>query len=351
MYTPKQASNAASSVELATLWHRVFGDDLTYVYRFYHHFQNDIDILIQCTGKDGNDGEIVSAAHFIPVSYRYFRKDYPGSYLYAAMTSPEHRGNNLMGRLLELRLAQAYTNGELFMCTLPAEPSLYDLYARFGFEPVFYLHRCVLTKQQLQSNQLTLSFSSKASPAYSYASTYARRELTVVKDKKFIEYTTIENEARNGMFRSVYSGYFYAREIPDGGVHVKELYLHGDNFPHIAHMLMSIYPHAPQFVFDFCPGTCPAQFPYTIIRAGSARIVNVFDALSAFARKNHENSMRFSLEDPLIEQNTADYFMKDGIAKMSQRKFELTPMSVSEFTRMIATDGGDGIPYMNMMLD
>ena len=347
MYTPKLASNAGSSIELSNLWNRVFGDDLSYIYRFYHHFQNHIDICIQCTPED----EIVSAAHFIPVSYRYFRQDHNGSYLYAAMTDPEHRGNNLMGQLLELRLKQAYIDEEFFMCTLPAEQSLYDLYARFGFEPVFSLHRSTVSRQQLVNSRLTLSFSSKASPAYAYSSTFARRELTILKDKIFIEYTSKENDARNGAFRSVYSGYFYARQLSEDRVYVKELYLHGDNFPYIAHMLLELYPEAEQFVFDFCPAACPDQFQYTSVRAGAGRITHAYNALCAYAKKHHDVALKFSLEDPIIEQNTADYYMKDGIVKKTERKMELAPMSLSAFTRMILTDGGGGMPYMNMMLD
>ena len=347
MYTPKQVAAADASVELANLWNRVFGDELPYVYRFYYHFQNEMDIYVQTT----EDDEIVCAAHFLPVNYRFFRRDHKGSYLYAAMTAPEHRGHALMGQLLELRIKKAYEKGDLFMCTLPAEQSLYDLYARFGLEPLFTLHRTTVTREQLAASKLTLSFESKASPYFSYSSTYARRELTVTKPKLFVDYNAIENEAQKGIFQSVYSGYFYARQRDENTVYVKEVYLHGDNFPHIAHVLLNCYPDAKNFIFDFCPGTCPEQFSYTTVSAGSARIINVKQALEVYANKHRSTALKFTLEDPLIEQNTGDYYMKDGIVKMNPPKMELPPMSLSEFTRMILSDSGEGHPYMNMMLD
>ncbi|NLT58823.1 MAG: GNAT family N-acetyltransferase [Clostridiales bacterium] len=347
MYNAVMLNAVESSVELANLWNRVFGDDLSYVYRFYHHFQDKLEVLAQTT----EEGEVVCATHFIPVGYRFFRREHKGSYLYAAMTAPEHRGHNLMGDLLKRRIRQAYQNGELFMCTLPAEPSLYDLYRRFGLEPTFSLHRATLTRERLTAMRLTLSFESRVSPGYAYDNSYARRELTVVKDRRFVEYTALENQARRGLFSPTYSGYFYARQQDEKTVYVKELFLHDDNFPHMANTLLQKFPSAEKFIFDFCPGTCPEGVAHHEVQAGSARLIHVREALSLYASKHKSASMRFSLEDPLIPENTGDYQVKDGAVKKGNARGEAQPMTLAELTQLFMTDGGDGHPYMNMMLD
>ena len=347
MLTIHQINPAAASVELTGLWNRTFGDDPASIYAFYRQFSNHMDVLVQADERE----RIVSAAHFLPVGYHYFHSEWKGSYLYAAMTDESVRGQGLMSQLMRLRMQKGASEGELFLCTLPAEAELYDYYARFGMVPLFALHRATMTRRQLAERKLTLCFESKASPSFAYASTYARREFTVVKDKRFMDYTAYDNEMAGGVFGSVYAGEYFARPLGEGSVYVKALCLHGDNFPHFAAALLRRFPKADSFVFDFCPGECPEGVDYIEVQAGCARLLDVAGALKSYAARHRDLSMSFFLQDPVIENNTGAYFLQGGMVKRAEQRGELSPMSVEELTRLLMTDGGRGVPYMNMMLD
>ncbi|MBQ3078228.1 MAG: sterol carrier protein domain-containing protein [Clostridia bacterium] len=173
----------------------------------------------------------------------------------------------------------------------------------------------------------------------------------MTKDKCFVEYTALENEAVGGLFDSVCAGYYYARPMGEDTVYVKEIYLANDNFPHIAAALLRRFPTAKQFVFDFCPGTVPAGFDYTEVKAGSARLLDVAEGLRRYAAKHRDLTLSLSVKDPLLEENNGDYQVKRGRVRRDEYTGTLQPMDIAELSRMVMTDGDAGHPYMNMMLD
>ena len=90
---------------------------------------------------------------------------------------------------------------------------------------------------------------------------------------------------------------------------------------------------------------------YIEVQAGCARLLDVAGALKSYAARHRDLSMSFFLQDPVIENNTGAYFLQGGMVKRAEQRGELSPMSVEELTRLLMTDGGRGVPYMNMMLD
>ena len=135
MYKIVYLKNGMKQDELSRMWEQVFGDDAAFINGFYRAFEGHMDVVAAID----DFGNLASAAHFIPVSMRMGKMVVKGSYLYAAMTLPEHRGHSLMGGILAKRMLRGYDAGEVFMCTLPASESLYDLYAKYGFGGAFML--------------------------------------------------------------------------------------------------------------------------------------------------------------------------------------------------------------------
>ena len=64
-------------------------------------------------------------------------------YIYALCTLPEHRGRGHMTELLNASHAFCAARGDDFTMLVPAEPSLFELYARFGYRIGFYKGECV----------------------------------------------------------------------------------------------------------------------------------------------------------------------------------------------------------------
>lgn len=114
--------------ELKQIWETVFGDSRTVTDSFFENaFFAD-----GCFYAEKNE-KAVSALYLLPVTVA----DKQGFYLYAAATLPEHRGQGLMGDLIQEALRYAASCSD-FVYLCPAEESLYDYYRRFGFSQTLY---------------------------------------------------------------------------------------------------------------------------------------------------------------------------------------------------------------------
>ena len=113
---------------LQALWTRCFGDGPEVSGAFWARFSPEMHTRI--VDRDGID----AMASWMPVSL----SGEAGAYVYAVATAPEHRSRGLcralMGELEDALAAQ----GMIFAALCPAEPSLYDLYAKMGYETAFF---------------------------------------------------------------------------------------------------------------------------------------------------------------------------------------------------------------------
>lgn len=61
-----------------------------------------------------------------------------GTYLYALATNPEARGKGYAAQLIAYAAQWTADHGLDFVCTVPAQPSLFDFFGKNGFSPAFY---------------------------------------------------------------------------------------------------------------------------------------------------------------------------------------------------------------------
>ncbi len=76
-------------------------------------------------------GQVVSMLFMLPVEWKGQRLQY----VYAAATLPEKRGRGVFTELLAAAIEYARTGGCVGSFLRPAEPSLENYYARFGYRP------------------------------------------------------------------------------------------------------------------------------------------------------------------------------------------------------------------------
>ena len=113
---------------LQDLWTRCFGDGPEVSGAFWEHFPPEAHTRI--VDRDG----IAAMASWMPVTL----EGEAGAYVYAVATAPERRGRGLCRALMgELEDALA-EQGMSFSALCPAEPALYDFYARMGYETAFF---------------------------------------------------------------------------------------------------------------------------------------------------------------------------------------------------------------------
>lgn len=111
--------------ELSSLWQMTFSEDGQVIECFFDNvFKDTVTPVIKI------DGEIASSLFLLPCSIG----NYKGKCVYCAMTKHAHRGKGYMKELLDFSYEYCQKNGFDFLFLVPAETSLFDYYAKCGFE-------------------------------------------------------------------------------------------------------------------------------------------------------------------------------------------------------------------------
>lgn len=117
---------------IISLWQEAFGDSAEEIKFFLDNKFKPENTLVyeEC-------GEIASMLFLLEGEMRISGRDYPSYYLYAACTAIKYRGRRIMSALLKAAKKTASNRNVRYICLLPAEDSLYNYYARFGYRAIF----------------------------------------------------------------------------------------------------------------------------------------------------------------------------------------------------------------------
>ncbi len=139
IFRPWQPADAQAT---ARLWSEVFGDSVEVVLQIYDLFAKQPGFC--AVGEI--DGTIAAAAYCLDgLALRQLgTADQPAAYLYAVATDPAFRSRGLAAQLCRLLRDWAFTRGNTYLFTRPAEPTLFPWYAeKIGAIPA--LSRKMLT--------------------------------------------------------------------------------------------------------------------------------------------------------------------------------------------------------------
>lgn len=115
------------SASLKTLWVTAFGEPE------YGDFFLTRGVLASSGLVVEEDDAIAAMLWLLPVAVQQEFGMRRGNYVYAVATDPAYRGRGYMGRLLQAAEEQTLREGGDFLTLVPASPSLFELYARYGF--------------------------------------------------------------------------------------------------------------------------------------------------------------------------------------------------------------------------
>lgn len=97
------------------------------------------------------DGQIVSMAFLLPATLLMPSGDSIAvGYLFAAATLPTFRGQGLASKVIDTLHAHAIDIGMQAVFLRPAESTLFDFYARFGYRTAFYTHEYTLSREEME---------------------------------------------------------------------------------------------------------------------------------------------------------------------------------------------------------
>lgn len=168
---------------LKVIWKDVFHDSDEYIDYFFDTYYKDEDTLVFFA-----DEKPVSMVFMIPYLIRFCGELMPVTYIYAAATLPEYRGKGYMEELLKESFEKGQSRGDVFSVLIPAEPSLYGYYSKFGYAEAFSSYHLKMSAENLSyltQNQCYLTNVSVSSEIYEiYLKVTGVRERQILLDEK-----------------------------------------------------------------------------------------------------------------------------------------------------------------------
>lgn len=128
-----RAAHSADVPALKALWALCFGDEASYIDRFFEDLFLP-EHMVVCD----NGAAPVSMVAFLPCTLRTPAGDFPCTYLYAMATHPQYQGRGLGQQLL--RFAYDYARerrGWVGLTLVPADEGLFQFYAKTAYQTAF----------------------------------------------------------------------------------------------------------------------------------------------------------------------------------------------------------------------
>lgn len=114
------------------LWKLCFNDSKEFVDMYFRlRYNNDVNVAIE----SGN--EVIAALQMLPYPMTFCGNEVATAYISGACTHPDYRSRGVMRELLSQAFGRMYRNDIAFSTLIPAEPWLFDYYARTGYVTAF----------------------------------------------------------------------------------------------------------------------------------------------------------------------------------------------------------------------
>lgn len=160
--------------QVIDLWRTCFGDPEPFIQLFFEQVYRD-----EYTLTLKRDGRVISALQILPYTLCYYGEMIPIGYICGVSTLPEERGKGYMKQLMAQAESELKSRGLALATLIPAEPWLFDYYARMGYTTAFdYAWKCYERRETADtSTDLFLQAEKLPDADVSALHTYLDREL------------------------------------------------------------------------------------------------------------------------------------------------------------------------------
>lgn len=309
------------------LWKSCFHDSDAFVDFYFSEKYADENVV-----SVWENDRLLSALQMIPYTSTCWGAVFPVSYIAGASTAPDVRGRGLMSGLLRQSFRVMFGRGVAFTILIPAEPGLFDYYARFGYAPVYYGREVsfdISVEKYAEPKEKPLSRSSM----YEY---FFRRQLSsscsVLHDRKDFEAIVKDFESDGGAVVSVSSRdriIALAFAQYDGTrVFIPE-WVYDDDISKNALLAKCANRFRCRDIFCRIPSG-PDGKAY-----GMARIIRVEDMLKSWASLFPECSCQLSVVDEVIPENNGLFVVEKGVCYKNSLDAGTEAMDIGRLTALL----------------
>ncbi|MGN0049504.1 MAG: GNAT family N-acetyltransferase [Bacteroides sp.] len=337
--------------ETRQLWECCFHDSEAFTDLYFRlRYRDDINITAQRKGRS------VAALQMIPYPMSWEEEVIPTAYISGVCTHPDYRNQGIMGSLLADSFAHMYERGIQLATLIPAEPWLFDYYARFGFASLF--------RYQVKPFVPSADFMLPSGYHIVYGN---------IDRKELYEYFHQMQQQRSCYllhteedFRVILAdlrlseGYYALLQHNGKATAIALLYPQADGQGWIAGDWMADTYAAGQTLLE---GIChekklqgvdiitPAHEEAGSRPLGMARLINASAMLQRYAARHPEVSACFYLTDKELTCNEGCYRIEKGECKKSVGQLassDYPTLSISQLTEKLLAPQH---PYMSLMLN
>lgn len=331
------------------LWRLCFDDTEDYIDLYFHsRYNNDVNIAIQ-SGE-----EVIAALQMIPYPMTYEGKEINTAYISGACTHPDYRSRGVMHELLSQAFIRMLQNDIAVSTLIPAEPWLFDYYARNGFAPVFRYRKIVYTASETplpKEGPILKATHEYKKEIYEYLNRKLKERPNYIQHtQKDFQFVLSDLRLSKGNIYTLNNGgnivaLAIAYPTDNGSLYIGEIV---SDTPETNSMLLQRLckkKHIPSIEVYMPPVADANNIP-----VGMARIINAKTMMKLYAASHPELEITLYVSDEQISANNGYYYLNNGKCMSSAKRLPGShlALTIGELTEKIFAPLN---PYMSLMLN
>lgn len=308
--------------EVKKLWKLCFNDSDEFVEMYFRlRYNSETTMTIQSGNK------IVSSLQMPYYPMTFEGAEIQTAYISGACTHPDFRGKGVMAQLLAESFSRMVQKNIPLSILIPANPGLYDYYAKTGYAPAFFRTRIeenisdiVVNKGNLQFKRIT-SFD-KSVFDYCTEKAYSRPNCVQHTTEDFEAImedlrigggsVTVAYKGEDGPIRGVLFSY-----PEDNYLKVPDWFADNKGIKDILIQEAANYYGLSNIVWFKLPNHSNKEKTF-----GMARIINAKMMLHLYATTHPDEKMNIQLTDEQLTFNNGYYYIAGGMCTFSKKALE-----------------------------
>ena len=337
--------------QVRKLWQLCFNDSEAFIDLYFRlRYSNDVNIAIS------SGDEVIAALQLLSYPMTCDGEVVPTAYVSGACTHPDYRNRGVMRELLSQAFARMDRSGVVLSTLIPAEPWLFDYYARSGYASLFHTACTPFTDAggTLPADAPAFVRSCDYRPEeYAYLNRKLReRDCCIQHTKEDYRVLLADLQLGGGFIGTLRRGsnvlalaFLYPDE--DGGWQVGEVVADAPVWREW--LLRCVCRHVRQTTIQVLSPV--DETARTAVRPlGMMRIIKVHQLLRLYAAAHPEVDINIALTDEQLSANSGYYYMTGGKCTFSTEPLlgshrQFTPATLAEWLF------AGRHPYMSLMMN